>query len=95
MRKRANKYPAFFSPDRFFLQPRIGLQPIEIFVAEAVPSADLAKIFRGNPPDEPERFYRLTRDGHWLRRSNGNTFLEVKTERILSRGRAPRRVHIL
>jgi len=47
-------------------------------------SADLVEIFRGNPPEEPERFYRLTRDGDLLRRAGGIGFQKVKRMRVFS-----------
>jgi hypothetical protein len=56
-------------------------------MASDVPSEALAKYFRGNPPEEPERFYRLTREGNWLRRSEGATFLAVSRRKIASHAR--------
>ena len=49
-----------------------------------VPFAALEKYFRGSPPEEPERFYRLTREGNWLRRSRDATFLKVRKKSIVS-----------
>ncbi len=44
-----------------------------------VQGIDLVKIFRGSPPDQPARFYKLTREGQWLRGSHGWIFQAVKT----------------
>jgi len=52
---------------------------------DVVSAADLIKYFRGNPPEEPERFYRLTREGNWLRRTReAAKFLEVRRKRVVS-----------
>lgn len=48
-------------------------------------AATLARIFRENPPFQPKRFYKLTRDGQWLRMADGATFAEVKPRRLNSR----------
>jgi hypothetical protein len=47
----------------------------------------LVKFFRGNPPEEPRRFYRLKRDGNWLRGSEEATILDVSNKRIASHAR--------
>jgi hypothetical protein len=47
----------------------------------------LAKFFRGSPPEEPERFYRLTREGNWLRGTRAATSLEVSAKKIVSHAR--------
>jgi hypothetical protein len=53
-------------------------------------AATLARLFRENPPFQPKRFYKLTREGHWLRMSDGATFAEVKSWKMISRICRPR-----
>jgi hypothetical protein len=48
-------------------------------------AATLARLFRENPPFQPERFYKLTREGQWLRMADEATFSEVKPEQIVNR----------
>jgi hypothetical protein len=48
-------------------------------------AATLARLFRENPPFQPKRFYKLTRDGQWLRMADGSTFAEVKPRKIVPR----------
>jgi hypothetical protein len=48
-------------------------------------AAKLARLFRENPPFQPKRFYRLTRDGQWLRMADEAKFSEIKPATIINR----------
>jgi len=54
------------------------------------PAAKLARLFRESPPFQPKRFYKLTRDGQWLRMADEAKFMQVKPERIVNRVCLPR-----
>ncbi len=45
----------------------------------------LARLFRENPPFQPKRFYKRTRDGQWLRMAGEASFSAVKAEKIINR----------
>ena len=48
-------------------------------------NAVLARIFRADPPHQPGRFYRRTRDGQWLRGSSDLKFLGIKGDKLIGR----------
>jgi hypothetical protein len=78
--------PGLGRPSAFkFKHDQPGIYQRSTTVPDASHIAALVKIFRGEPPEQPERFYRLTRDGHWLRRSRNLQFLEVKNTRMVGR----------
>jgi hypothetical protein len=52
-----------------------------------VSPAELVKYFRGDPPDEPERIYRLTREGAWKRGGAAIKLLRFRNKHVAVHGR--------
>jgi hypothetical protein len=53
-------------------------------------AAKLARLFRESPRFQPKRFYRLTRDGQWLRMADEATYSAIKPSAIINRVCMPR-----
>ena len=48
-------------------------------------TALLREFLRGTPPDEPQRFYKRTQAGEWLRSAGTQGFLKVKAGSMVGR----------